>query len=209
MKALALAVALLGAAVSGCTSVRTDTTETGLFENDPDKLVSAFEYLEEKTSNGERLTLEDLECLGFNLKAPNIEDMPGPTALKRIFGDTVFLDEKGAARADVNLSEFAQYRGYTIPYRRIETTTDRFYMSEYEQLQKGVQLQILLLLKKEKLCYCELRAVRLDTYYSHNAPLEGLIALIRSPGKAALKLLVKVEEYQNPGLKVFIPIPID
>lgn len=208
MKAL-VAVALLSAAATGCTSVITSTVETGLFENNPEKIVAAYENLEKRKLGDEIITFQDLEHLGFNLKAPNVETVPGTFALKRIFGDAVFRDKNGVEKPDINLEEFSKYRGYSIPYQRIEITSDRIYLSELEVLQKGSQVQIFLLLKQDKLCYCDLRAVTIDTRYSHYALLEGLIVAIRNPGKAALNTLKKLEEYQRPGLKFFVPIPID
>ena len=211
MKSL-VAVALLAAAGSGCTSTRISAVETGLFENDPEKMTAAYEALEKKVIGREALTLADLECLGFDLKAPNIEPLTGTIAFKRIFGDSVFRDKNGVEKPDFNLD--TKYRGYVIPYRWIETTSDRIYISEYEEFRKGTQVQILLLLKQDqplqdlRLYYCELQRARIDTYFSHYALFEGLIIMIKAPGKAALGIMEKLQEYQRPGLEYFVPIPI-
>ncbi len=209
MKILALVAGLLSAAAAGCTSVHTDTVETGLWENNPEKMHEACKLLRKLKLQGEVITKENLKHLGFNLDAPNVVVVSGVLALKRTFGDRVFQDEHGGEGPVADLEEYEKYTGYSVPYRRVETTSDRMYLSEVEVFQVGVQLQAFLLLKEGKLCYLEMYESHVDTYYSHYALMEGLITAIRAPGKAALNLLIKMEEYQHPGLTYFIPIPID
>lgn len=209
MKLAALAVALFGAAVSGCTSVRTDTIETGLFENDADKFHTAWKDLRKRKQEGEVFTAKDLKRIGFNFEAPNVTVLSGVLALKRVFGEMAFQDQNGVEGPVNDLEEFDKYVGYSIPYRRIETTVDRIYISELELTQKGSQSQVFLLLRDGKLCYVERYSQTLDTYYSHYSVLEGVLDAIKAPGKAALKLLIKIENYQHPGLQYWVPIPID
>ena len=208
MKILALVVVLLSAAAVGCTSTSVSSIETGLFENDPDKLVDAHDRLEQERLRGNVITRKDVMTMGFNLTAPNVAELQGPDALKRIYGDQVFRVAGDVEKMDTNLQQFARYRCYSIPYQWLETTADRMYISEVEVIRKGVQVQVRLLFNGDTLCYAGLQTATINTYYSHYALFEGIISLVKSPGKAALEITERVHNYTRPGLEYEAPIPI-
>lgn len=198
MKKNAIVMALCLIAI-GCTSTSRSRTEAGLFGNNPEALLSAYEHIEKKILSGEAITIDDLKEAGFDLDASNIKSIPGITALKIIFGEAVFKDSVG---------DFSEYRGYLIRYRDIKVVTDRIYISHKETTLKGMQAKILILLKDDVLCYSELESEKLDIYYSEYELFKGILNAIKSPGKAAVEILIAFEEYQNPGLDLVFPIGI-
>ena len=203
-------IALVLVTAIGCTSTKISTVETGLFENNPDKITAAYDELKKQVRSGKVITKEELECMGFDLRAPNIELVPGPDAFSRIFGGEFFLDKAGIGKLPSSFQELSRYQGYSIPYQELKTTADRIYISTQEIWRRGIQMKILVILKDDKsVCYHEMESLHVDTYMSRHAPLEGIITLIRGPGKVALSALETLREYETPGVTRITTIPIN
>jgi len=198
-----IAMIAAGVAGIGCTSVAVSEVESGLFENRTEKIIAAYELL-----GREPITQEKLKEIGFDLSAPNIERIPGSTAFRRIFGDRVFNHGDGARKLNSAIKEFSNYSGFVIPYRKMITTSDRIYFSEKTVRREGELLKIILLFRDDMLCYHELEYSKVDIYYSRYAFGEAILTIIKSPGSAALDIIATLQEYQQPGLEPFIPIPI-
>ncbi len=195
-------------AVAGCTSTKITQVETGMFDNSPERLLAAYELVENRIGNNEILTRQEFEAMGFDLKAPNVEDLPGQLALKRLFGDAAFKGRNGSKKAAASLNQFADYRGYVIPHKRIMTVSDRIYISEKEIFRTGESIRILILFRGDNLCYHQLECVKIDTYYSRYAFADAILSGLKGPGKAAAGILETLYEYERPGIKPFIPIPV-
>ena len=194
-------------AAVGCTSTRTSRLETGMFDDKPERMVGAYEALAVR-SGVELLSKKDLEMMGFNLKAPNVENLPGPIALRRIFGDKVLQSSDKGHHIEESLEQLSEFRGFVIPYRHIRTVSDRIYFSEQEVFRQGKNLRILVLFRGDELCYHQLEYVEIDTYSSRYAFAQAVLFAIKGPGKAALSLLEVIKEYENPGIELIAPIPI-
>ena len=206
-KKLLLPIALAAAVSSGCTNTRVSRIETGMFRDKPELLLDAYENLRQRTEK-ETLTRKEVEAMGFDLKAPNVEDIPGPLALKRIFGNAVFEKKMGDTSPERLLKKFEDYRGFSIPYRHLVRVSDRIYFSLQESRLSGDDIRILILFNGDKLCYHELECVKIDIYRSRYAFAEMLIELLKGPGRAAFEILESLHQFQNPGLEFFAPIPL-
>lgn len=206
-KRLLAPLVILALVATSCTSTRTIQIETGMFENDPDKILGTYEAVAGR-SNDEVLTKQDLERMGFDLKAPNVESIAGPIALKRIFGSLVFENSRGENSPTTLPEKFSDYRGFAIPYRNIVLTTDRIYFSTRNVFKQGHQLMIFVLFKGNFLCYHDIYAVKIDAYESRHAFAEAIFFIIKSPGQLARGVLNVLERYESPGLEPFVPIPI-
>jgi hypothetical protein len=201
---LLLLVPFLG----GCTSTNVRVIETGMFDNEPGKIISAYEKVEQLEGNLEKTQLKkaDLEAIGFQFSAPNVEKIPGSVAFQMIFGSLVFADNSGT-KSDL-VAELGTYQGFYLPYQRISTITDRIYLSHKETFQTGEIADIFFLFKGEELCYYELRAVKIDVYRSHYAAGEILVKVLQVPGEAAYSILEAVSLYKYPGVEILTRIPL-
>lgn len=193
--------------VAGCTTTHVTSVETGMFNDDPEQILKAYSLVEEKSlvsGNGQAITKSELETMGFNFKAPNVEELAGPTALLKVFGPYSFRNvHKKDERPGDSLKQLEIYHGFSIPYKRISTTTDRIYFSNQETFKKGEQLNIFLIFNGENLCYHQVQYVKIDTYYARYAPAELLFLLFKAPGKAASDVLDALQSYQRPGIEDF------
>ena len=171
---LAGALAMCGA---GCRSsivvrTKTETVQTGLFGNNREALLAAFEKIEEgKTTRGE------LTSMGFALSAPNIEIIEGAEAIRAIFGDEALrnLDLAQPARY---LNEYREYQLVTIPYRDLKTRTDRIYISTKDTYRKGWNSSFSIVLKGDTVMYRRERKVFVDTHEVDKAFLQGFIEIV-------------------------------
>lgn len=207
MEARNLGPPLFTLILSACTTTHVTSVETDMFDNDPEQILKVYNLVEEKSlglENGQVITKNDLETMGFNFKAPNVEEFAGPVALRKIFGPKSFLSVyKKDNRPSNSLKQLEVYRGFFLPYKRIVTTVDRIYFSTQENFRKGEQIDIFLLFNGENLCYHEIKYLKIDTYYARTAPLELLFVLFKAPGKAASDVLDTLQTYQRPGIDDF------
>ena len=115
MKRSAGFLSLLLIPLSACSSTSINVIETGMFSNDPEQIIKIYDRVEEISLNrdGELVTKNSLEAMGFNFKAPNVEEVPGPTAFRKIFGAPVFNEtyEKGE-QPGASLKDLEAYRGF-------------------------------------------------------------------------------------------------
>ncbi len=204
----AFLVLLLLALFVGCTSTDFSVLETGMFENNPEKIIQAYEKVGQLDGDSKAVPLKkaDLELMGFRFSAPNVEEMPGPEAFQVIFGSEVLQNGSDSKRGSVK--ELETYRGFYLPYRNISTTTDRIYFSHQETFQIGAVANILFIFKGDELCYHELRAIKIEAYQSHYAAGETLIRVLKAPGEASFAILEAMQVFQYPGMEILTKFPI-
>ena len=181
--------------VPGCTITEVSQVQTGIFGNDLQKLSEAYEKLD-KMDRG-KTKKSDVEEMGFDLRASNVERVPGPAAFRRIFNDSAFQGALADPKnAETLLREMQQYKAYFIPYRNITTYTDRYYFSTKETLRQGDDLLIMVLFKNDALFYCDYRYVKIDSKESTSAFAQGVIDIIKEflgPADALYDLADKVK----------------
>lgn len=190
---LLVPLALLAA---GCASTKVACVETGLFGNDPEKILEISETIERNAD--QPLTRAELEEMGFDFEAPNVQTASGAAALRTLFQEIVFQGADGGSA-----KEFSDYNAFIVPYLKVVTTTDRIYFSEKETFQRGEKLLVIVVFKQDTLCFFGVSYVNLDTYTSYYAFGEGLLTIIESPGKAAIGILEALNEFQPE----FAPVP--
>lgn len=190
------ALLILPLLISACTITEISRVNTGLFDGDLKKLSEAYEKVD-KMERG-KATRADVEAIGFNLGAPNIERIPGPAAFRRIFGDTVFQNALGDPKnAQTLLKEMQQYKAHFVPYKDIATYTDRYYFSTKETLSRGDDLLIMILFKNDTLFYSDYRYVKIDSRESTHAFAQGIIDVIKEylgPTDALYDLVTKLKD---------------
>ena len=193
---------LIMLSIVGCTSTNLQIVETGMFDNNPDNIIAAYNQVEKCSESLTEAPLKkkDLEEMGFKFSAPNVEEISGPTAIRIIFGSMTFQNDSKA-----NLEA---YKGFAVPYQRISKTTDRIYISHKETFYSGDVANILFLFKGEELCYYQLQSVKIDIYQSHYALGESLITILQAPGNTALSILESIQVYQYPGVEIFTRISL-
>ncbi len=182
--------------LAACTITEKSRINTGLFDGDLKKLSEAYEQLEKLELS--KATQKDVEAIGFNLVAPNVERVPGPASFRRIFGDTVFQNAIGDAKnAATLLSEMQHYRAYFVPYKDITTYTDRYYFSTKESLSQGDDLLIMMFFKNGTLFYRDYRYVKIDSKESTHAFGQGVLDIIKEylgPADALYDFFNKMKE---------------
>ncbi|MDP3901781.1 MAG: hypothetical protein Q8Q37_02305 [bacterium] len=161
--------------ITGCTSTNHAITQTGLFDNDLDKMMLAYRQIEYGQT-----TKVDLENLGFDFEAVNVTHYSGPEAMREIFGDQMFNSVFNNAESDVVLEmdcmliDFNRYEMYSVPYVDMVTKSDRFYFSEKKNSRKGVEVHLSLVLKDKTVVYAGDRRVRVDEKGADSAFAAGL-----------------------------------
>lgn len=190
---------LAGLLLFGCTITEVIEVKTGLFENDLKKLSDAYEKVD-GLGRG-KMTKKQVEKIGFDFGAANIERASGPDAFRRIFSDTAFQ----GALVDIKninmiLDEMKQYRSYFIPYKNITTSTDRYYFTTKEKVKKGDDLLILMMFKNDLLFYNDYKYVKIDSRESTSAFAQGLFDILKEflgPTDALYDLIDKLGKEFN------------
>lgn len=196
----------------GCTTTRISDIRSGILEDDLDRLLAVCERID-RMEKGE-VNQKDLEAMGIDLGAPNVQIARGLPALKRLFGGTVVPGSANLNEQSGNVGEvFSEYKICIIPYRRIKIVSDRIYFSKKETTVKGHDMTLYMLFKKDVLYYSDYRYVHLDTYNSEYAFAQAIFTLLQAPRE----LMGALNEFlqQNPwlypefypGIYVVVPVP--
>lgn len=168
----------------GCVKTRKEEVKTGLFGDDPEKMLEAFK----RVKVGET-TREQLEKNGFNLNAPNVDRRGGVEAMDQLFpGGQSF---QGVVREFLEhgkdgelFKELNRYEMIRIPYKDIETTTDRIYLNKKETIREGRDILITIVFKDDVVVYAPpARRIDIKETSSDGAFLEGLIEFLDKYGK--------------------------
>lgn len=177
-----LTVFLLAALTSGCGSVirstRKDVVKTGLFENDPQKLLMAYQQVKDGQ------TTEEVSKLGFKLDSPNVKQALGVDAIKMILGDNVFQSAMTNIMQNPEslrkaLAELSPYKLYVIPYQNITTVSDRFYINRQDTKRNGKNYQIFIAFKDDKVVYRSNSLLEIQESTSEDAFMKGLFDLLK------------------------------
>lgn len=168
----------------GCVKTRKEEVKTGLFGDDPEKMLEAFKKVKVCET-----TREKLEEIGFHLNAPNIDHFGGVDAMDQLFkGGQSFqgvVNEFLKCGKDNELfKELNRYELVRIPYKDIETRTDRFYVNKKETTREGKDVLITIVLKDDIVVYAPApRNVNIKETSSDGAFLEGLVEFLDKYGK--------------------------
>lgn len=190
---------LTGLLLFGCVITEVVELKTGLFNNDLKQLSDAYEKVD-ALGRG-KVTKKQVEEMGFDFRAANVERVSGPDAFRRIFGDTAFQGAFSDIK-NVNpiLEEMKQYKSYLIPYKNIITSTDRYYFTTKEKVKKGDDLLILMMFKNELLFYSDYKYVKIDTKESTSAFAQGFFDILKEflgPTDALYDLIDKLRKEFN------------
>ncbi|MDO8467261.1 MAG: hypothetical protein Q7S83_03940 [bacterium] len=170
--------------VSGCTTTKTETKMTGLFDNDAEKMIAAYDLVEK-----DKTTLAQLTEIGFNPKAPNVSTLDGPEAMRAIFGeqafDTALRDRKNIREL---LDELSHYSMIEVPYFYLEEKEDRFYFSTQDTFRDGKEARLRFVLYDGVVIYGDKKHVIIKGHESESAFAEGLFKLVEKFGGAAGKI---------------------
>lgn len=160
--------------LAGCTITRTNNATTGLFDNDPEAMLEKYKLIIPYQTSA-----AGLKEIGFDVNAKNVKQVPGAEAIKLIFGSNVF---QGAVDSpddiDKLLAELNQYNLVIFPHRDVNNYEDRFYFSKKETYEKGVAINVFIVLKNNQVVYCAKDIERIDRYQAEKAFAEGIIKLL-------------------------------
>ncbi len=173
---------ILTAILSGCGSIvrstRKDVVKTGLFKNDPQKLLAAYQQV----ADGQ--TVEEVVNLGFKLDSPNVRQAVGVDAIKMMLGDNVFQSAMSNIMQNPEslrkaLAELSPYKLYIIPYQNIITVSDRFYINRQDTKRDGKSYQIFIAFKDDKVVYRSNSLLEIQESTSEDAFMKGLFDLLK------------------------------
>ncbi len=166
-----------------CTVTQTDINKTGMFDDDINKLLVAYDKIRPGQKGSE------IQALGFNFEAKNVKQMPGPKAMVALFGPNVFQSAlMDHSRLDKLLEELNHYKLVQIPFRDIVSIKDRFYFSRKESTRAGQDLVIRLVFRDDALVYRDKEYHKIDEKLSDYAFAEGFLEIMQkleSVGSAA------------------------
>ena len=170
--------------VSGCTTTKTEYVRTGLFDNDPQKMIEAFRVVEQG-----KATKQDLEAIGFLSGAPNVKVLPGAAGMREIFGEQCF----DTAMRDKNnvqplLEELSHYEMIIFPLKEVIEKEYRFYFSTQDKFTVGRDDEFVFVLKDGIVIYKAPRLASIDRHESEHAFAEGLFKLVEKFGGTAGKI---------------------
>ena len=169
---------------SGCTTTRTESIRTGLFSNDAEKMMEAFDLIVQG-----KTTKEELEQIGFIYDSPNVKVLPGAEGMRASFGEQCF----DTAMRDKNnveplLEELSHYEMIIFPLKEVIEKEDRFYFSTQDTFTVGRDDELVFVLKDGKVLYKAPRLQKIDKHDSEHAFAEGLFKLVEKFGGVAGKL---------------------
>lgn len=186
-------VMLCALLMAGCVVTRTTQATTGLFDDDLKKLSVAYEKMDKMKRDGLTLKMVE-EQTGIQFNAiKNVEDVGGPWAFRKIFGDATF---QGAGANLNNLElltrEMQRFRAFFIPHRKITTHTDRFYFTTKDAIKEGDDLLIVVMFRDDKLFHTDYKYVKYGTKESTSAFAQGVEETLKdflAPSNALLRKL--------------------
>lgn len=169
---------------SGCTTTKTEFVRTGLFGDDLQKMMDAFDAIEQG-----KTTKQELEAAGFIYDSPNVKVLPGAQGMREIFGEQCF----DTAMRDKNnveplLEELSHYEMVIFPLKEVIEREDRFYFSTQDKFTVGRDDELVFVLKDGKVIYKAPRLEKIDRHESEHAFAEGLFKLVEKFGGTAGKI---------------------
>lgn len=168
----------------GCIKTRHEEEKTGLFDNDPEKTMTAFEKVEQG-----KTTQEQLEQIGFDSGAPNVNRLMGPEGMKELLGEQCF---DTALRDGGNIlplfQELSHYSVLIFPLRDVIEKEDRFYFSTKNTDTVGRDDKFVFILKDGVVIYKAPKLANIDKHESEHAFAEGLLNVIEKFGGSIGKL---------------------
>lgn len=149
--------------------------KTGLFNDSLADMMIAYQKIQPDLT-----TRQDLNEIGFKIdKASNIEQSVGPDAIRAMFGPNVF---QSAGTDKTKIDEFMKsmndYEMFTVPYRDVITTTDRFYWSRKDMIREGKDAAVIIVLKGEVVIFRGKRYLDIKEKVSDYAFGQGFIDLL-------------------------------
>ena len=176
--------ALSGIFLAGCRSTDIKTVRTGLFNDKPEGMLTAYSKVELG------LTKSDIEKLGFSFSAPNVKPLDGEEAFSFLFGKDFFRPgfsftaDQVERSVEEGLESLISYQGYVFPYKDVLKKKDRLYWSTKDETEKGKVFAIVLLFKEDVLVFRSLEYVELDTLERNYGFLHGILRFIVPSGNA-------------------------
>ena len=159
--------------LSGCRTYDYTLIKTGLFNNNLQAMMAAYQKIVPDLT-----TREELKNLGFNLDAPNVKRLDGPRAMKQLFGDNFFQNAfVTKSKLEEFLIELNYYEMVIVPYQDITQISDRFYISDKETYKKGDDLNIYIVFKDDKVVYRAKNYTEIKETRTSEAFLQGLLDL--------------------------------
>jgi len=180
MKTLMLGILLSTLLISGCKSsifIRTkyQDTRTGLFGNNREELLAAFEKIEKG-----KTTKEDLGAIGLSI-TNNVEIFEGVPAFKELFGQEAFRN-LDPLKFEEYLPEYNRYSLIQYPYKQLEIKSDRVYINRRKIHTFGWDIMLTVVLRDDIVIYSAPRKVFWDKMDNDKAFLQGLVDIIEDIG---------------------------
>lgn len=176
----------------GCVSTRHEEEKTGLFNDDADQMMVAFDRVEQG-----KTTKDELGEIGFSSKAPNVKRLDGPDGMKAILGEQCF----DTALRDKNniqplLEELSHYSMLIFPLKDVIKTEDRFYFSTKNTDTVGKDDEFVFIMKDGLVIYKAPKLSNIDKHESEHAFAEGLFAVLEKFGGAVGKLYDLLKKFK-------------
>ena len=195
---------LFFSASSGCSwliRTRTKTKTTGLFKDNLQLMLDTFNKVENgKTTveEWEKFGFPNWEKLGKERLADNVEFIVGVPAFHAIYGPEVFrnLDPEKLKNPDT-LSEFNRYRLVRIPYVKVKTEEDRWYISTKETIRVGDEVMLSTVFFDKTVIYHAPQVVRVNEKETDHAFAQGLIELIERLAGITDSVRDLIDEFRN------------
>lgn len=162
--------------IFGCKAYDYKDINTGLFANDQVAMVKAYDRIQPGVT-----TRADLEKLGFQLNAPNVDHVPGPAALRLMLGDNYFQAAfRQMEKIDSFLKDLNEYSMVVVPHKNLVEVSDYIYLSERNEKLTGSDANIYLVFKGDTLIYRARSYKEISEVGRNKAFLQGLFPWLKA-----------------------------
>lgn len=128
------------------TKTKEVSVSTGLFGGNVQKMAEAINYLQEKEVG--KITKADVQKLGFNFKAKNIECLQGPDAMPLIVGDVKNnADLSSVEKIEASAKAADAFEACKLPEFKVKSKKDRWFWSTNKGKTEGVERAFVIVFK--------------------------------------------------------------
>ena len=172
---VAAALFVLVIAVVGCSAHRYTNIQTGLFDNDFQKMMAAYDKVQPNITK-----LSDFKDLGFDFNKPNIQRISGHKALREMLGNDFFqsgfLSERKIEEITLLMND---YKMVVVPYQDLVEVRDYIYFSRRREELSGDDLKLTFVFKNDVIVYAARDYREVLEKRSDNAFMQGVFPWLK------------------------------
>lgn len=141
-----LSIFLAGCSIGLNTKTKEVSVSTGLFGGNVQKMTESINYLQEKEVG--KMTKADVQKLGFNFKAKNVECLRGPDAMPLIVGDVKNnADLSSVEKIEASAKAADAFEACKFPEFKIKSKKDRWFWSTNKGKTEGQERAFVIVFK--------------------------------------------------------------